>query len=99
MVYLYYLLKMESIKRKARVIPFGYKLADDTDYIEPVQEELDALDEAKEYLNNCSYREVARWLSQKTNRSITHTGLRKIIDNRWTSHHQNQNKTSEENEE
>jgi len=56
---------MESIKRKARVIPFGYKLANDTDYIEPVQEELDALEEAKEYLNNCSYREVARWLSQK----------------------------------
>ena len=65
MEYLFYLLKMESIKRKARVIPFGYKLADDTDYIEPVQEELDALEEAKEYLNNCSYREVARWLSQK----------------------------------
>ena len=54
MVYLFYLLKMESIKRKARVIPFGYKLANDTDYIEPVQEELDALEEAKEYLNNCS---------------------------------------------
>ena len=99
MEYLFYLLKMESIKRKARVIPFGYKLADDTDYIEPVQEELDALEEAKQYLNNCSYREVARWLSQKTNRSITHTGLRKIIDKRWTSHHLNQNKTSEENEE
>jgi len=98
MEYLYYLLKMESIKRKARVIPFGYKLADDTDYIEPVQEELDALEEAKQYLNNCSYREVARWLSQKTNRSITHTGLRKIIDKRWTSHHLNQNKTLEENE-
>ena len=91
MVYLFYLLKMESIKRKARVIPFGYKLADDTDYIEPVQEELDALEEAKEYLNNCSYREVARWLSQKTGRAITHTGLRKIINKRWTSHHLNQN--------
>ena len=90
---------MESIKRKARVIPFGYKLANDTDYIEPVQEELDALEEAKEYLNNCSYREVARWLSQKTNRSITHTALRKIIDKRGTAHHLNQNKTSEENEE
>ena len=99
MVYLFYLLKMESIKRKARVIPFGYKLADDTNYIEPVQEELDALEEAKQYLNNCSYREVARWLSQKTGRSITHTGLRKIIDKRWTSHHLNQNKISEENEE
>ena len=99
MVYLFYLLKMESIKRKARVIPFGYKLAEDTNYIEPVQEELDALKEAKEYLNNCSYREVARWLTQKTGSSITHTGLRKIIDKRWTSHLQNQNKTSEENEE
>jgi len=99
MVYLFYLLKMEPIKRKARVIPFGYKLADDTNYIQPVQEELDALEEAKEYLNNCSYREVARWLSLKTGRSITHTGLRKIIDKRWTSHHLNQNKISEENEE
>ena len=98
MVYLYYLLKMQSIKRKARVIPFGYRLSEDTDYIEPIQSELDALEEAKQYLNNCSYREVARWLSQKTNRSITHTGLRKIIDKRWTSHHLNQNKTLEENE-
>ena len=41
---------MESIKRKARVIPFGYKLAEDTNYIEPVQKVLDALEEAKEYL-------------------------------------------------
>ena len=90
---------MVLIKRKARTIPFGYKLADDTDYIEPVESELDALEEAKQYLNNCSYREVAKWLSLKTGRSITHTGLRKIINNRWTSHLQNQNKTSEENEE
>ena len=99
MEYLYYRLKMQAVKRKARVIPFGYKLAEDTDYIEPVQEELDALEEAKQYLNNCSYREVAKWLSLKTGRSITHTGLRKIINSRWTSHHLNQNKTSEENEE
>ena len=78
MVYLFYLLKMELIKRKARTIPFGYKLSEDTNYIEPVQEELDALEEAKEYLNNCSYREVARWLTQKTSRTITHTGLKKL---------------------
>ena len=81
------------LKRKARTIPFGYKLSDDPDYIEPVQEELDALNEAKEYLNNCSYREVAGWLGRKTNRSISHTGLRKIIDKRWTTLHRlNQNK-------
>ena len=51
MVYLYYHQKMQRIKRKARVIPFGYKESDDPDYIEPVQSELDALEEAKEYLN------------------------------------------------
>jgi len=88
------------LKRKARTIPFGYKLSDDPDYIEPVQEELDALKEAKEYLNNCSYREVARWLSLKTGRSITHTGLRKIIDKRWTtSNHLNKKQILDENEE
>ena len=90
---------MERVNRTSSTVPFGYKLSEDTNYIEPVEEELDALKEAKEYLNNCSYREVARWLTQKTGRSITHTGLRKIIDKRWTSHLQNQNKTSEENEE
>ena len=91
---------MELIKRKARTIPFGYKLSEDINYIEPVQEELNALEEAKEYLNNCSYREVARWLSQKTNRTITHTGLKKIVDNRWTTLNRlNPRKTLEENEE
>ena len=43
------------IKRKARTIPFGYKLAEDTDYIEPIQSELDALEEAKKFLKTCSY--------------------------------------------
>ena len=100
MVYLYYHLKMELQKRKARTIPFGYKLADDTDYIEPIQEELAALEEAKDFLNNCSYREVASWLSRKTGRSISHTGLRKIINTRWqTLNPQSLNHTSEENEE
>ena len=46
MVYLYYHQKMQRIKRKGRVIPFGYKQSDDPDYIEPVQLELDALEEA-----------------------------------------------------
>ena len=43
MVYLSYLPKM-LLKRKARTIPFGYKLSDDPNYLEPVQEELDALE-------------------------------------------------------
>mgnify|MGYP003116691044 CR=1 FL=1 len=85
MEYLFYLLKMPLIKRKARVIPFGYKLADDTNYIEPVQEELDALREAKEYLNNCSYREVAKWLTTKAQRYISYVGLKKRITRDSTS--------------
>ena len=41
------------IKRKARTIPFGYKLAEDPDYIEPIESELEALEEAKEFLKKC----------------------------------------------
>ena len=90
--------KILLLKRKARTIPFGYKLSDDPDYIEPVQEELEALKEAKEYLNNCSYREVAGWVERKTNRPISHTGLKKIIEKRWTtSNHLNQKPILEEN--
>jgi len=98
--YLYCRQKILLLKRKARTIPFGYKLSDDPDYIEPVQEELDALEEAKEYLNNCSYREVAGWVGRKTNRPISHTGLKKIIDKRWTtSNHLNKKQILDENEE
>ena len=41
------MLLQSKIKRKARTIPFGYKLAEDTDYIEPIESELEALEEAK----------------------------------------------------
>ena len=60
MEYLYYLQKM--LKRRTSTIPFGYKLSDDPKYLEPIQTELDALEEAKQFTNNCSYREVATWL-------------------------------------
>ena len=69
----------EKIKRKARTIPFGYKLAEDTDYIEPIESELEALEEAKKFLKTCSYREVAIWLTRKTGRYISYVGLRKRV--------------------
>ena len=69
------------IKRKARTIPFGYKLAEDTNYIEPIESELEALEKAKEYLKTCSYREVAEWLHRTAGRYISHVGLRKRIKN------------------
>ena len=67
------------LKRKARTIPFGYKLAEDTDYIVPIESELEALEEAKNYLKTCSLREVAIWLTRKTGRYISYVGLNKRV--------------------
>ena len=72
-------ISLTKIKRKARTIPFGYKLSEDTDFIEPVGSELEALQEAKNYLKTCSYREVAIWLTKTAGRYISYVGLRKRV--------------------
>ena len=48
--------------------------------LEPIQDELEALEVAKRHLLQYSYREVAQWLSKQTGRSISHMGLKKRID-------------------
>ena len=69
-----------EIPRISRTIPFGYKLhEEDKDLLVPVIEELEALELAKEYLKEYSYRDVSRWLSDRTGREISHIGLRKRI--------------------
>ena len=71
-----------AIPRISRTIPFGYELdKDDPDILQPVENELDMLEEAKKYLKQYSYREVANWLSRNTGRSISHVGLKKRLDN------------------
>ena len=68
------------IPRISRTIPFGYKVHEqDEDVLVPLIEELEALELAKEYLREYSYREVAGWLSDRTGREISHIGLRKRI--------------------
>jgi hypothetical protein len=84
---------LTKIKRRARTIPFGYKLSEDTDFIESIDSELEALQEAKNYLKTCSYREVAQWLHRKTGRYLSHVGLKRRIIRDRTS------KTKEENTE
>ena len=74
-----------KIKKKARTIPFGFKQSSDPDYIEPVREELDALNQAKDYLKNCSLRETASWLHRKTGRYISHVGLKKRLERNSTT--------------
>ena len=68
-----------KIKKKARTIPFGFKQAEDPQYLEPIREELDALSQAREYSKTCSLRETAQWLHRKTGRYISHVGLRKRL--------------------
>ena len=87
MEYLYYRQKMEpiKIKRRARTIPFGFKQSQDPNYLEPVKEELQALDQAREYSKTCSLRETAQWLHRKTGRYISHDGLKKRLARNSTS--------------
>ena len=87
MVFLYYQqrITLTKIKRRARTIPFGYKLSENTDYIEPIESELQALEQAKIYLKTCSYREVAKWLYKKTGRYLSHVGLKRRVIRESTS--------------
>ena len=55
-----------SVVRVGRVVPFGYRQdPEDDDILLPIPEELEALEEAKKYLKQYSYRDVANWLSEK----------------------------------
>ena len=87
MEYLYYQQKMEPIriKKRARTIPFGFKQADNPEYLEPIKEELDALNQAREYSKTCSLRETASWLHRKTGRYISHVGLKKRLERNNTT--------------
>ena len=69
-----------EIPRISRTIPFGYTVHnEDEDILVPIIEELEALELAKDYLKEYSYREVAGWLSGRTGREISHIGLRKRV--------------------
>ena len=71
-----------AIPRISRTIPFRYELdKNDPDILQPIENELNMLEEAKKYLKQYSYREVANWLSRNTGRSISHVGLKKRLDN------------------
>lgn len=70
-------------KRKARVIPFGYNAHDDKRFLVPVPEQLDALREAKKYIEQkYPWRSVRDWLVRTTGREISLMGLRLILKNR-----------------
>ena len=54
------------IPRIARTVPFGYELdPEDNNLLKPIKIELDLLEQARKYIKQYSYREVANWLSKK----------------------------------
>jgi hypothetical protein len=66
--------------RLGRTIPFGYAQdEEDPDLLLPIPEELELLDQAKAYLREYSSRVVAKWLSEKSGRYISHAGLLKRV--------------------
>ena len=70
------------IPRISRTVPFGYMIDPEDEYVLlPIQQELDLLEKAKEYLKQYSFREVAHWLTRNTGRYISHVGLKKRLDN------------------
>ena len=69
-----------QIPRIARTIPFGYVInKEDSELLDPVPYELEALELARKHVKQFSYREVANWLTTKTGRNISHVGLRKRL--------------------
>jgi hypothetical protein len=61
-------------------VPWGYnKDKYDKHLLHPVEEQLEALDQAAHYLKESSYNEVARWLTDYTGRKISGMGLWKRI--------------------
>jgi hypothetical protein len=70
------------IPRVARTVPCGYEIdPEDAGILLPIDTELDMLVQAKKYLKQYSYREVANWLTRNTGRTISHVGLKKRLDN------------------
>lgn len=63
--------------RKGLLPPWGYEVhPDDNSLFTPIEEQLDAYEEAKKFIKQgCSYRDTATWLSQTTGNSITGAGL------------------------
>ena len=69
-----------KIPRISRIIPFGYeKNEEDSDILNPIPYELEAIELARKYVKQYSFRQVANWVTKKTGREISHVGLRKRL--------------------
>jgi hypothetical protein len=71
------------VKFISRTIPWGYRVSDnDPDMLEPIEEHMRLLYQAKKYLATCSVTEVSSWLSQNSKVYISDEGLCKLMSRR-----------------
>jgi len=70
-------------RRSSSTIPFGYELAQDNKTLKPIESELESLKSIAKLVQDevLSLREGSLWLQTETGRSLSHTGLKKIIAN------------------
>ena len=74
---------METRQRTSSTIPFGYELAKDNKTLKPIETQLEILKTVADLVQQetLSLREGSLWIEEKTGRPLSHTGLKKIIDN------------------
>lgn len=70
-------------QRSSSTIPFGYELNEDNKTLKPIDTQLDTLKVVASMVKDdlLSLREGSLWIEHKTGRPLSHTGLKKIIDN------------------
>ncbi len=70
------------IRQLRHTIPWGYRVSDEPGMLEPVDEMFVLLVEAKSWLDNSTYKDIADWLSVESGVDITHEGVRKVMERR-----------------
>jgi len=71
------------MRRASSTIPFGYELSEDKKTLEPIEIQLKTLRDVANLVKDdtLSLREGSLWIEHETGRSLSHVGLKKIIDN------------------
>ena len=72
----------QIINRSSSTIPFGYKLNEDNKTLEPIEKEINALEDIKDGVKSGAFslRGAVEILESQTGRSLSAMGLKKIID-------------------
>ena len=72
----------DYIKKKSRVIPFGYELSNIEGYLKPIPKELEVLHKYVEQVKNKTFslREASVLIEEETKRKISHVTLKNYLD-------------------